>query len=253
MSLFEIEKLSKSFPQRGGEGTAPIQVLHDISLAVEEGEILAVAGPSGSGKSTLLRMLNALDDPNEGVVRFDGKDLTEWDVVELRRQVAMLFQLPSMFPGSVRRNLTMPLGLRDGRGAHPEEERYRELLAGVGLDGSLLDRTAENLSVGQQQRVAFARAMVLGPRAILLDEPTANLDPATARGFLKTLAGYEREHGLTSIMVTHQLEQARGIADRIVLLVDGRIVADQPAEEFFTAPANETAERFLRGELEGKA
>ncbi len=240
--LFDIENVTKRF-----DG-APTEVLRGISFAVEPGESLAILGPSGSGKSTLLRLLNALDSPSTGRVAVAGRHVDQWDVIALRRTVAMLFQLPSLLDGTVRDNLMAPLRLRDGRAAQADEAWFARLLSGVGLNGGVLDRTAATLSGGEQQRVAFARALVLRPQAVLLDEPTASLDPNTSVQFLANLKALTGELGLTCVMVTHQLEHARAMADRVLLLVAGQVLAVQSAAEFF-ADGNEWCRRYLQGEL----
>jgi len=164
----------------------------------------------------------------------------------------MLFQSPTMFDGTVRDNLLTPLRLRDGRDAPGDEARMAELLAGVGLANEFLDRAATTLSAGQQQRVAFARALMLEPVAILLDEPTANLDPAVAARLLDQVAETARQRGLAALLVTHQVDHARRVADRLMLLVDGRIVAEGDRETFFSG-GDGLVTRFLAGELEVRA
>ncbi len=246
--LLKVEGLTRSV--RGANG-AEQKILDRVSFEVAAGEIFAVVGPSGSGKSSLLRCLNALDEPDEGEVVFEGRSLRDWPLPELRRRAAILTQTPDMFPGSVQDNLMAPLRLRDGRRAEPGDERFKALLASVGLDESFLARQAATLSVGQQQRVAFARALVLQPRLALLDEPTASLDPAAAGAFLEQLSGYSRREGLTVVIVTHQLEHARRVADRVLLLIGGRPVCVQRTVDFFEHPECKEAQRFIRGELEG--
>jgi len=223
-------------------------VLRGVDVTVARGEIVAILGPSGSGKTTLLRMFNALADPDTGTVICDGRDLREWPVRELRRRVGMLFQSPTMFEGSVRDNLLTPLVLRDGRSEANGEDRMTALLAGVGLEPEFLDRDATTLSAGQQQRVAFARALMLDPLAILLDEPTANLDPTVAARLLDQVAETARQHGLAALLVTHQVEHAKRVADRVMLLVDGRIAAEGEPATFFDG-GNQLVAAFLAGEL----
>ena len=223
-------------------------VLRGVTVTVNRGEILAILGPSGSGKTTLLRMLNAMEEPDAGTVTCEGKALDAWDVRDLRRRVGMLFQSPTMFEGTVRDNLLTPLRLRDGRDVAGDESRMTELLAGVGLDHDYLDRDATTLSAGQQQRVAFARALMLEPVAILLDEPTANLDPTVAARLLDQVAETARNRGLAALLVTHQVDHAKRIADRLMLLVDGEIAADGDRENFFNG-GNDLVSRFLAGEL----
>jgi ABC-type methionine transport system ATPase subunit len=245
--MIELKDIRKAFNQ--GQPNE-FWALNGIDLTIEANKVTAFRGPSGSGKTTLLRMLNALDEPTHGEVRVAGRALADWNVVDLRRTVAMLFQMPTVFDGTVLDNLMMPLRLRDGAAAQSDPAWFENLLGSVGLDSSFLPRAAADLSVGQQQRICFARALALRPQVVLLDEPTASLDPTTSLTFLHHLSGFTREHGLTVVLVTHQLEHAREIADRVMLLVDGEAVCTQPTADFFAAPADERALRFQRGELE---
>jgi putative ABC transport system ATP-binding protein len=187
-----------------------------VSLEIDSG-VTALLGPSGSGKSSLLRLLNRLADPDEGVVRFQGHDARELDVRELRRRACMVPQLPAPLPGTVADNI-----------------RYGPALFGraVGVEGPLelagltklyADREADQLSVGEQQRVMLARALALEPDVLLLDEPTSALDDYTKRGVERTLAELADGGRLSMVLVTHEQGQAERMAGRIVQLRNGRL------------------------------
>ena len=194
--------------ERGGR-----LVLDDVSLEVDAGTVTALLGESGSGKTSLLRCLVGLDRPVAGVVEFEGTDITSLDACTLRRRVALVGQTPVMFAGDVRSNLAYGL---DG----PAD--LAAALVEAGLDASFLERDARALSVGQSARVAIARALVRGPRALLLDEPTAALDEQAKRG-IEELVGALAANGIAVLLVTHDLAQAERTASRSVRIVGGRI------------------------------
>ncbi len=174
-------------------------------------------GPSGSGKSTLLRLLNRLADPDSGTVLFDGRDVRELDVLELRRRVGLVPQLPAPLPGTVRANVVAGPSLA-GRGADVERA-----LTLAGLDASFADRDSDRLSVGEQQRLMLARALALEPEALLLDEPTSALDERARDGVERTIRSLCERPGMSTIVVTHDREQARRLARRTVELRDGHV------------------------------
>ena len=194
-------------------------ILREVSFTLRAGELVVVMGASGSGKTTLLRCVNRLVEPTSGDLRLDGTDAREMPPVELRRRIAMVAQIPFMFDGTIRDNLE--------RAAHYSgvvlaEREYAQLLSDVGLDEPLT-RGARTLSVGQQQRVAMARALVSRPRVLLCDEPTASLDRASALHLEATLSGMAAA-GMGIVFVTHDVEQAGRIADRRLRLAGGRLV-----------------------------
>ena len=191
-------------------------LLTDVDLVLGRG-FTAIVGPSGAGKSTLLRLLDRLDAPTTGTVRLDGVDLATLDPLALRRRVAMVFQRPIVFPGTVLDNLTMVGPPLDAEGA-------QEALARVGLRADVLDHDAATLSGGEAQRLAIARALRTEPEVVLADEPTASLDgesTAMIEQLLAELAGA----GVTVVAVTHDPGQAKRLADRIVVLDAGRVRA----------------------------
>ena len=191
-------------------------MLRDLSLEIDSG-VTALLGPSGSGKSSLLRLLNRLADPDDGAVRFQGRDVSELDVRELRRRACMVPQLPAPLPGTVADNIRYGPALF---GRAVGVERPLEL---SGLPKLYADREADQLSVGEQQRVMLARALALEPDVLLLDEPTSALDDYTKRGVERTLAELADHSELSMVLVTHEQGQAERMARRIVELRDGRI------------------------------
>ncbi len=209
--LFELERVTQS---RDGN-----TVLEDLSASLPAGAS-CVAGPSGSGKSTLLRLLNRLADPESGVVRYEGSDVCERDPLELRREVCLVPQLPALLEGSVEDNIRFAASVaaRD-----PDIPRLLDL---VGLAGSFAPRPASKLSVGEQQRAMLARALALEPRVLLLDEPTSALDDDAREAVEATLINLRERVRLSTVLVTHDLAQARRMADWVVRLDEGRLVAE---------------------------
>jgi putative ABC transport system ATP-binding protein len=191
-------------------------VLRDLSLEIRPG-VTALLGPSGSGKSSLLRLLNRLADPDSGSVRFKGEDVTGLDPRELRRRACMVPQLPAPLPGTVADNV------RYGPGLFDRAVGVERPLEQAGLTRLYADREADQLSVGEQQRVMLARALALDPEVLLLDEPTSALDDYTKRGVERTLAELADHSGLSMVLVTHESAQAERMASRIVELSDGRL------------------------------
>jgi putative ABC transport system ATP-binding protein len=198
-----------------------------------------VWGASGAGKSTLLRLLNRLADPDAGRVLFHGEDVRTLDVLDLRRRVVLAPQLPSPFPGTVADNV-----LYGPRLAHRTADVAR-VLDLVALPRSYADRDAARLSVGEQQRLTLARALALDPEVVLLDEPTSALDAFAARAVEQVLARL-RHKGLTTVMVSHDLQQARRLADDVVVVVGGVVADAGPVERVFDDPAV-AARAFLAG------
>lgn len=198
-------------------GPAEAPILRGVTIDIPCSGITAIAGPSGAGKSTLLRLLNRLDDPRSGSIRLDGRPLRDWDPQGLRRRVAMVFQHPPRFDGTVFDNLRVADGLLDRQGAETAAAR-------VGLDPHLLDRDVIDLSGGEAQRMAFARALLTEPAVVLADEPTASLDGA-ARRVIEDLAISIAADGVAIVWVTHDTDQLRRVADHVLVLVAGRVVA----------------------------
>ena len=199
-------------------------VLRDVTASLPEGAS-CVAGPSGSGKSTLLRLLNRLADPDSGTVLYRGSDVRERDVLELRREVCLVPQLPALLDGDVAANVRYGAELA---GREPEVERVLTL---AGLDGSYAARDAARLSVGEQQRVMLARALALEPMVLLLDEPTSALDADATGAVEETLLELRERLELSIVLVTHDLAQARRLADHVVRLDAGQVTASGPVRE----------------------
>jgi len=220
-----------------------ITALLDVSFTVERGEVLALLGPNGSGKTTLLKIIGALEAPSEGEVVFDGVKVDEGNAVEIRRRATLLFQRTVLLRGTVFDNVAYGLRLRKT----PEEEikkRVDGALEKVGL-GELADRRARDLSGGEQQRLSLARALVLGCEVLLLDEPTANLDPESLAIVSEAIRGLGERKDTTVVLATHNLETARTLSDRIVLLGEGRVVETGRPRDIFLSPSPEMA-RFTR-------
>ncbi|MGE5507451.1 MAG: ATP-binding cassette domain-containing protein [Chitinophagales bacterium] len=211
-------------------------LLDDVSFTAAAGEVLALLGPSGAGKSTLLKLVNRLIEPESGEVLLDGTDIRKLDPTVLRRRVGMVFQQPAMFEGTVRDNLAY--GPRLHRLPFDEKTAVA-LMEAVRLEPAWLDNPARSLSGGEQQRVALARCLALAPDVLLLDEPTSALDPAAAAGVEELILSLQRARRLTVLWVTHSVEQAARVADRVLALSGGRRASEAPAEEFFARPRAE--------------
>jgi tungstate transport system ATP-binding protein len=220
-------------------------VLEIDRLEVRTGEILALVGPSGAGKSTLLRLLNFLEAPAGGGITFMGRRITDGNApLELRRQVTTVFQRPVLRRASVWANAGYGLQLR---GIRPNGQ-VNAILERVGL-AQFAHQPARSLSGGEMQRVALARALVIRPAVLLLDEPTANLDPYNVGLIEEIIRSDNSEHGTTAILVTHNVFQARRLAHRTGLMLGGRLVELADTERFFTAPADPRTSAFVRGEM----
>ena len=219
MSILVAEHLKKHY----GKGETLVKALDDVSLQVERGEFLSIIGTSGSGKSTLLHMLGGLDNPTEGKVIIDDKDISDLKGDELcifrRRKIGFIFQSFNLVPSiTVYDNIVLPLQL-DGKKA--DKEYIDNVIETLGLEGKL-DRIPSKLSGGQQQRVAIARALASKPAIILADEPTGNLDSKTSQDVLGLLKTTGKKFNQTIVMITHNDEIAQ-MADRTIRIEDGHI------------------------------
>ena len=227
-------------------------LLRDISLSLEEGTTTAILGRSGSGKSTLLRTVNRLIEPTSGEVRVRGTRANATDVIELRRGIGYVIQETGLFPHfTVERNVGLVLEAM-GRPRAEREQRSRELLAMVGLDPyEFARRYSHQLSGGQRQRVGLARALAAEPGILLMDEPFGALDPLTRAEMQDMLRDLLARLRKTVLLVTHDLDEALYLGDRIVLLSQGAIVADMPPAEFLRSRQPEVenyVRAFHRGE-----
>ncbi|MEG0444136.1 MAG: amino acid ABC transporter ATP-binding protein [Carnobacterium sp.] len=236
--MINIKNLKKNFGKN--------EVLKGIDLEVKTGEVVVIIGPSGSGKSTFLRCLNLLEQPTEGSVEFEGKNLLEKnaDINELRQKMGMVFQSFNLFPHkTVVENLTIsPLKVK---GQNPEEAKKNalELLNKVGLSDKS-DSFPVQLSGGQQQRVAIARALAMGPDVMLFDEPTSALDPEMVGEVLAVMKNLA-EGGMTMVVVTHEMGFAREVADRVIFMDDGMIVEQGKPKDIFSNPQHARTQDFL--------
>ena len=239
-NILRVENLSFSVEENK-------TLLDKVSFEIRDGERLVILGPSGAGKTTLLRLVQRLDEPTEGSLFFRGRPYHDLSPTLLRRKVSLVFQEPAMFDGTVADNLRIHerLGYRE---APFSEEDLSSVMDAVGLPAKFLSQDTQKLSTGETKRVSIARALLGEPEALLLDEPTANLDPTSAAALLDTLKHLSRS-GLTLVCVMHQVEHARRIATRAILLVQGAIVEEGEDERFFSHPEKELTRRFLRGEL----
>ena len=222
-----------------------IKALNSVTLDVEANKILAILGVNGSGKTTLLRVLSGLEEPSKGQILLDSKKMT---AQELRQISTLVFQKTVMFNTNVYNNVSFGLKIR-GYTKDEIERRVSKVLDSVELTG-FQKRNARALSGGEQQRVALARAFVLDPEILLLDEPTANLDPANAIILENAIKRIKEENECTIMLATHNLHQARRLSDKIIHIHYGRILESTTPQEFFAHPASEITRRFINGELQ---
>ncbi len=228
-----------------------LTVVHDVSLDVTPGEVVAMIGPSGAGKSTLLRCINLLERPESGEITVGdltihpGTGVTGKELTRLRRTAGMVFQSFNLFPHlTVLRNVSIAQERALGRDRKEAEARSRELLDRVGL-AQKADTYPTRSSGGQQQRIAIARALAMEPKVMLFDEPTSALDPELGLEVLQVMRELAAE-GMTMIVVTHEIHFAQDVSDRVVVMADGRVIEVGPPDQVLTAPANERTQRFLR-------
>ncbi len=217
------------------------EILKGVDASMPQAQITTVTGASGAGKSTLLRSINRLIEPTEGEVYLDGAPTGAMDPLKLRRRVGMVFQLPALFAETVEDDI-----LYGPRLLGKQADALR-LLKLVGLDDSMRERDPQSLSVGQQQRVSIARSLALDPEVLLMDEPTSALDEAARRHVEQLILDLNRRLGLTIILVSHDLSQVERVADRVILLLDGRSEGQWGKEEFFSSESGRQALRLISG------
>lgn len=250
MSILEIKNIKKSF----GED---LEVLQDISLEVEEGEVVSILGPSGSGKSTLLRCATFLEQIDSGSIAYGGKVYVENDtagnakkpehakILEAQSNFGLVFQDFNLFPHfSVLKNVMDAPVKNQKRPKQEVEKEARALLAKMGLEGKE-DAYPCELSGGQKQRVAIARALALRPKMLYFDEPTSALDPEITAEILRVLKGLAAEK-MTMVIVTHEIDFARAVSDRVIFMDGGKVVEEGRPEEVIDNPKNERTKAFLQ-------
>ena len=229
--------------QKGRKSAFRLQVRE---LKVLRGEILGLLGPTGAGKTTLLRLIAGLDRPTGGDIFFDDSRFVSTDLpLSTRRRVAMVHQRPILLRGTVRMNVEYGLHLRGSRG---RQRIVEEVLDRLGLN-KIGSQSAQTLSGGQTQLVALARALVVEPEVLLLDEPTTHLDPAHVALVEEAIVQLQRERRTTIVWATHNLFQARRVAGRTALLLNGQLVEAVPTEEFFTSPSDPRTADFVEGRM----
>lgn len=230
---------------RCGKDGREARILEEITFSARSGEITAIVGPSGGGKSSLIRLINRLSDPTSGTVSLAGQDIARLDPIRLRSQVAMVLQKPFMFQGTVLANLQRPFLYRSETLPVADSGEVQRVLELARLSPALLERDARTLSLGEQQRVNLARALITSPRVLLLDEPTSALDRPTADHLAATFREICHSQQLTVILVTHDLRLAEKIADYLFYLEGGRIREEGATAELLSRPHSEELRRFL--------
>lgn len=241
--MLEVEHIYKSFGK--------LEVLKDVSLKINQGDVVAILGPSGTGKTTLLRSINFLTNADNGTITIDGysvdvKHHRKKNILELRRKTAMVFQHYNLFLHKTVLENVME-GLVIGKKLPKKEAKERALLEldKVGLSDKINTYPCA-LSGGQQQRVGIARALALDPKVMLFDEPTSALDPEKVGEVLAVIRKVARE-GITMLIVTHEINFARNVANRIIFMDGGEIVEDGSPKEVFLNPKEERTKQFLKG------
>ena len=226
-----------------------LEVLKGVDLDIQKGEVICLLGPSGSGKSTLLRCINMLEPPNGGTITLEGKSISGGDADKegldyVRRRVGMVFQQFNLFPHkSAIENVCLAQETVLGRSDEEARSRGVELLERVGLEDKV-DEFPERLSGGQQQRVAIARALAMDPHVMLFDEVTSALDPELVKEVLDVMRELAAE-GMTMIVVTHEIDFARDVGDRVVFMDGGVVVEEGPSRAVLDSPSEERTREFL--------
>ncbi len=237
-TTYRLQEIQKSL--------GPHFCLEVPQLDIRRGEILGLLGPTGAGKSTLLRLLTGLEEPTRGDLRFEDSPFPAPEpALTIRRRIAMVHQQPVLLTGSVRWNVEYGLRLRQST---QRRHKVDDILAQLELT-SMASQSAQRLSGGQAQLVALARALVLEPDVLLLDEPTAHLDPAYITLVERAIRQYQQRRQATIVWVTHNLFQARRVATRTALLLNGQLVEVAPTGQFFTNPSDPRTNDFVQGRI----
>ena len=241
MPFVEFKNVSKKFSEK--------EVLKNVNFEVEKGESFVIIGPNGSGKTTILRLLHLLDTPTSGEIIFDSQNANSSSEkqLELRRRQSMVFQNPIMFSTTVYKNIVAGLKFRKQK---PEEieKKVNEILKYFNMV-EFADQKATTLSGGEMQKVALARVLVLKPELLLLDEPTANLDPTSGALIEEVIRDLKQKKEQTIIMTTHNMFQAKRLADRVGFLYEGEIIESGPVKEIFENPKDKRVKAFISGEI----
>ena len=241
-TMISVEKLTKSFGKN--------IVLDNIDLSIQEGEVVAIIGPSGSGKSTLLRCLNLLEKPDNGIIKIaetelDVKHHSKKEELALRNQSAMVFQSYNLFKNKTAlENITLAPLVNQKLNKAEATELGLSLLKQVGLSEQA-NQYPVTLPGGQQQRIAIARALAVKPKVLLFDEPTSALDPERVNEVLQVIQQLAKQK-ITMVIVTHEMDFAKHVADRIIFMADGHIVEQGPAKQVIDFPQQEQTKRFVR-------
>ncbi|WP_454117193.1 methionine ABC transporter ATP-binding protein [Microbacterium aurum] len=251
MTLIRLRGVTKTFPP-AAKNAEPVVAVDDVNLDIAAGEICGIIGYSGAGKSTVLRLVNALETPTSGRVEVDGVDITrlgERDLRRLRGGIGMIFQQFNLFDSrTVAGNVAYPLEVA-GRPRAEIRARVAELLQFVGLSGKA-GNYPEQLSGGQKQRVGIARALATSPRILLADEATSALDPDTTQEVLALLKRVNAELGVTILVITHEMDVIRTLADRVVVMEHGRVIEAGAVFDILSAPQHAATARFVASIIE---
>ena len=241
----QLQNLTKKFPNRNRKHPGDVIAVNEFNFTIPDGQLIGLLGPSGCGKSTTLNLICGLEKPTSGKIFFGGEDVT--GVEPEHRGVGMVFQNYALYPHlTVRKNIMFPLENLKGKDRLSKEEMEKRVLDAakmVSLE-ELLDRKPRELSGGQQQRVAIARAIAYNPEVVLFDEPTSALDPRLTGEVLDVMRKLADE-GTTMVVVTHEMDFARKVANWVVYMEDGVIVEEAPSKKFFSHPKSEKTMAFL--------
>lgn len=233
---------------KNGDSKKEKQILHEVAFSVKQGEVYAIMGPSGSGKSTLLRLINRLENLTSGDIFIDDKNIMQYPVQELRRKAGLVSQIPFMFEGSVLDNLLYGpklMGMDSGK----KTQEAENLLRWFGFDSQILHLEPGRLSVGEKQRINILRTLLNDPDILMLDEPTASLDPQSSTKILNLIKDINEKKNTTILLVTHIPKHALKTAHRALILNEGKVIEEGDLQEIFSSRHNETVADFLEGKI----
>ena len=236
--ILEARNVTRQISANGNS----IKTVDSFSYSFNKGNIYNIIGPSGAGKTSFLRLLNRLDDPSGGEILYLNKPLTSYNPTQLRKNISLIFQEPYLFPGTVGSNMEYCK-------SDCTEDEIKNHLEQVGLNSKFSGKDVSELSVGEKQRVAIARSLLLKPEVMLLDEPTAALDPTSSQTIEQLIFLLIKEFCLTAIMITHNPEQAKRMGGQTLLMVAGRLIETGVTSELFDNPQSEQGQKYVRREL----